>query len=397
MTKEDLCLLLDIFYTQSHVPLYLLDEAGAIKAQSTDFITVDKTFFQSIMFKENNEYHFRISFLKNEIYLIYYLEEEHQPYTYLCAGPYLVYTKRRDMNLRELVFFANQAISEPQQVLKKLPRLDQTFFGQLQLIYGLLFHKKLTNEDFHQYLRKPHELKYSDTLKHLLHENREDATKTYTYQDELSLLHSIKQGDSLSARMYAIKLSSGRIGKMSEDQTRKTKYAIISSIAVITRAVIEVDVNIELAYALSDVYIRKVDEEYDNRKLMDLYLNVVWDFCELVRHHRYAIYPTWIRSMMVYISQHLYEEIRLDDLAELVHMAPAYVSVQFKKITKESLASYINKARIEEAKYLLETTDQSIQDIAYALTFSTQSYFAKVFQQVCGVLPSSYRTQHQTK
>lgn len=102
-----------------------------------------------------------------------------------------------------------------------------------------------------------------------------------------------------------------------------------------------------------------------------------------------------IVAYWIYISQHLYDVIRLEDFANLVHMAPAYISVQFKKITGQSLTSYINRQRVEEAKYLLTTTDQSIQDIAYALNFSTQSYFAKVFQEYHGKLPSSYRSLHQ--
>lgn len=395
MTQEDLRLLLDTFYTESHVPLYLLDEHDIIQEQSSSFIKVSKDFFQFIELKKDNDVHFHIRFLKNELYLHFLLQEEHSPYHSLCAGPYLVYMNRHDMDLRDLTFFSYQRLVEPQKIIKTLPRLDQSFFGHIQLLYGLLFHTKFTKEQFHQYLYKPHNIKYSDILEQLLHENREDTSKSFSYQDELSLLHSIKQGDSLNARLYAIKLTSGRIGRMSEDQTRKSKYALISSIAIITRAVIEMDVNIELAYGLSDVYISKVDEEYDNRNLLDLYLNVVWDFCELVRHHRYASYPNWIRSCMIYISQHLYDVIRLEDFANLVHMAPAYISVQFKKITGQSLTSYINRQRVEEAKYLLTTTDQSIQDIAYALNFSTQSYFAKVFQEYHGKLPSSYRSLHQ--
>ena len=394
MTYEDLILLLTTFYHESHVPLFLLDQHFQILKQSEAFVPLPCDFFVDMNLVKESKYFIQIKFLKNELYVQFFLDSNQSPAVYLIAGPYLTYWKKHDSNLNDLFFFHHHTFQEPQKILKQLPRLDERMFPQICLLYGLLYHRLFTMEDLRRHLKQPHKIKYDDTLERVIHEKRTDTTKEYTYQDELLLIHHIQQGDSLSARAQAIKIASGRIGKMSEDQTRQNKYAIISSIAIITRNVIQTGVRIELAYALSDVYISKVDEEYDSRKLYDLYLNAVWDFCELVKKYRYQGFPLWIRQCMEYINDHIYESIHLEELAELVHMAPAYVSVQFKKICGSSLKTYINQQKVKEAQFLLKTTQQSIQEIAFSLNFSTPSHFAKVFQEYSGELPHQYRIHH---
>ena len=55
------------------------------------------------------------------------------------------------------------------------------------------------------------------------------------------------------------------------------------------------------------------------------------------------------------------------------------------------MTDYAKFAKIERAKVLLKSTDQSIQDIAAALSFSTRNYFSRVFQDVTGQTPMEYR------
>ena len=45
-----------------------------------------------------------------------------------------------------------------------------------------------------------------------------------------------------------------------------------------------------------------------------------------------------------------------------------------------------------EAKNLLKFSGMSIQEIAYHLNFSTQSFFGKYFKHQTGLSPSEYRS-----
>ena len=57
-----------------------------------------------------------------------------------------------------------------------------------------------------------------------------------------------------------------------------------------------------------------------------------------------------------------------------------YLTHKFKEETGLSVTDYIKFAKIERAKVLLKSTDQTVQDIATALSFSTRNYFSRIFQ-----------------
>ena len=59
-----------------------------------------------------------------------------------------------------------------------------------------------------------------------------------------------------------------------------------------------------------------------------------------------------------------------------------------------SVADYIRKIKVEQAKLLLCGTQMNIQEISDELAFGSRSYFATAFQKETGLSPSEYRTQN---
>jgi YesN/AraC family two-component response regulator len=92
-----------------------------------------------------------------------------------------------------------------------------------------------------------------------------------------------------------------------------------------------------------------------------------------------------------YISKNYASNITLNDVAEQVHLNPAYFSSLFKQSTGSSFKEYLNMVRIEESKRLLSNTDYSIMDISQAVGFEDQSYFTKIFKKYTGLTPREYR------
>ena len=70
-----------------------------------------------------------------------------------------------------------------------------------------------------------------------------------------------------------------------------------------------------------------------------------------------------------------------------------YLTEKFKKETGQSIHQYIKKARINRAKMLLLSTNQSIQQIADHLAFATPNYFIRCFREEEGVTPAQFRKQ----
>lgn len=79
--------------------------------------------------------------------------------------------------------------------------------------------------------------------------------------------------------------------------------------------------------------------------------------------------------------------------AERMHITPKYMSSLMRRITGRSAAEWIDEYVILEAKTLLKYSDLSIQEVAYELNFSTQSFFGKYFKQHTGLTPGQYKMQ----
>ena len=61
-----------------------------------------------------------------------------------------------------------------------------------------------------------------------------------------------------------------------------------------------------------------------------------------------------ILELLAYIEQHYNEDIGLNELADMVQMSPAYLSVLFKSEVGMSYVKYLTNLRIEHAKEFLK-------------------------------------------
>jgi AraC family L-rhamnose operon transcriptional activator RhaR len=80
----------------------------------------------------------------------------------------------------------------------------------------------------------------------------------------------------------------------------------------------------------------------------------------------------------------------LADLADRVHLDPAYLSRLFKQHTGLPPMRYLAQRRVEHAASLLRS-DLSIQQVAALAGWPEPSYFARRFKAATGLTPSAYR------
>ena len=98
----------------------------------------------------------------------------------------------------------------------------------------------------------------------------------------------------------------------------------------------------------------------------------------------------WVKQ---YIDDNFTKEINLDLLAGKIGLNKFSLVRKFKKIYGTSPINYLLLRKFQEAKFLLQTTENSISQISQALGFSSASYFAQSFQKHEGISPSAYREQ----
>ena len=99
--------------------------------------------------------------------------------------------------------------------------------------------------------------------------------------------------------------------------------------------------------------------------------------------------------LLEYIEHNLSDSITLDSLAQRAHFDKSYLVTRFKESMGTSPMRYVSHLRMERAKVLLATTDDSITQIARTVGFSSVHYFSRYFKEKEGVAPIEYREQRQ--
>jgi len=92
-----------------------------------------------------------------------------------------------------------------------------------------------------------------------------------------------------------------------------------------------------------------------------------------------------------YINDHLDQDIKLSDLAQLLGMSQFHFSRLFKQSMGVTPHQYVLQQRVERAKQLLKETKLSVMEIALLCGFSSHSHLGKWFRQHIGMTPKAYR------
>lgn len=103
-----------------------------------------------------------------------------------------------------------------------------------------------------------------------------------------------------------------------------------------------------------------------------------------------------VLRIKTYIRDHLEDSLTLTTIARIVNYNESYISRLFKQTNGMGLSEYITLERINKAKDLLITTNDSMQNIATATGFDTAQYFSIVFKKSTGISPSEFRRTYMS-
>jgi len=117
-------------------------------------------------------------------------------------------------------------------------------------------------------------------------------------------------------------------------------------------------------------------------------------YASLIRRAPHA--DAVVKGCEEYLGQH-YRDI--DALKQVVAQAlipERTLKRRFKSATGMSLIDYVQNLRIEEAKRLLETSDQSIEEVSAKVGYEDASFFRRLFKRLSGLTPGQYRRMFQS-
>lgn len=117
-------------------------------------------------------------------------------------------------------------------------------------------------------------------------------------------------------------------------------------------------------------------------------------FSDLAEHDRVSVKSRrglYFEQFISLLTEYHRSERTVGFYADKICVTPKYLSALIKEVSGKSAAEWIDDYVILEAKTLLKFSDMSIQEIAYSLNFSTQSFFGKYFKHQTGMSPSEYK------
>lgn len=236
----------------------------------------------------------------------------------------------------------------------------------------------------------------SDYVQQKLLDSEESYLNT-TFWDIQPLFLLVQNGETaqLKARLH-VQLEKFPAGRITRDARKQLEYLTVSLVNTFMIAAIQGGVYPPEANAIADQALRRLSQIKTVTEIPALVSEAALRLCEMVREtKRQDTGNVHVEKAKHYLTDHLTQEIRTDDIAEAVGLSPYHLSRLFKTHTGLTLREYLTRERIEAAKQLLATSDRTIPQIASLLRFCDQSYFTMVFRRQTGQTPGEYRKENQ--
>jgi len=88
-----------------------------------------------------------------------------------------------------------------------------------------------------------------------------------------------------------------------------------------------------------------------------------------------------------YMEKNFSNPLTLKKVSQIAHMSPSYFSKFFHKTLQIRYIDYLKALRLQAAKKLLETTQDTVLDIAFRCGFNNMSYFYRSYKKAFGEAP----------
>lgn len=176
-------------------------------------------------------------------------------------------------------------------------------------------------------------------------------------------------------------------------------YLYIRHTPVISLQPQEVDDIIELFYIIKKK-VKKLyssaDEKVFHCLIMALFYELngcinrqIEETPTLVLSHKENLY----KKFLLLLRKHIRKEHSVAFYANQLCLTPQYISSVLKELSGMTANKWIDEMLLAEAKLLLFSTENNIQEIADKLYFPDQSSFGKFFKKMTGMSPTNYRKQ----
>lgn len=393
--------LLGYFYESTSIPLVMCDSDGKALFSYPDSISSTLT----PEFLENRIKDFETQHLDQEHPLIQMIPSAFllgiikiYDEGFLFMGP----VSSIQVKQKEILEFCHIAV-QPDRILEfstlinRIPIMHYRQFVSsvaivLKLCTGLITHL----EDIVLYNATPVKFDPHARLSNQVFDRQECDILHTAYDFEQGMQAAVEAGDVSRLKSIVLQPLTGRVGQMSSDLLQQEKYTFVSAATMISRAAVHGGMNYEAACSLADIYCQQMDSMQRVQDITTLIYQMSLDFCQRVSEsHAIPGLSRPVRESINYITNHLHDDIRIDDISNHTGFCNKSISQKFHAQTGYTIPVFIHQEKMREAAQLLKFSTHSISQISSYFHYSSQSYFTRIFREIHGMTPNQYRKQFQ--
>ena len=215
------------------------------------------------------------------------------------------------------------------------------------------------------------------------------------YQIEQQMIAAVKQQNFKEAIRLHKKMLQFNYGQRTSNQLRNSKNFMIVFNTLLRTAAKECEVHPFYIDKISRQFAIEIEQCTNDLQLTKLTTDMIRKYCLLIHNHSVKKYSDNIQDCVTYIDLHYNEPLTLKRIAEYQNLNSSYLSTLFKKELGKTVTEYITQTRVKQSLLLLNSTKQSIRDVANQCGFDDINYFSRIFKKYQGMSPSSYRKMIQ--
>ena len=224
---------------------------------------------------------------------------------------------------------------------------------------------------------------------------REATHYRTSYDQEISFYDMVSHGEIEKLDYFLDNINktlTEKAGVLSDNDVSNRRYHTVVMTALISRFCIEAGMDISVSYALSDIFIRKLDKLTTTDSINELSDIIAKTYCSKMRDIvKKEVVSRHIVLAIDYIRAHIQENLTVESVAAALSLNSSYLSKLFKQEMGKTISRYIREQKIQIAQNMLRHLDESSLNIANYLGFSSQSHFIQVFKKSTGMTPEEYR------
>ncbi|GEM_PF-3133218 len=147
-------------------------------------------------------------------------------------------------------------------------------------------------------------------------------------------------------------------------------------------------------HTISEDIVSQIERAHSDESTLKVIDQMIDNYCNAINNVSMQNHSVNIVKVQRYIINHIDEKLTLEKLSEVAGLEMSYLCRLFKRECYKTITEYIQTQRINEAKWILESSNKPLMEIAQILGYQDQSYFCTVFKKYTHMTPSTYRRNY---